>query len=209
MRNISIILGYGVFIPPNANYQKYLEDVLNACLKNQPDLIIVCGGHSSSKYPDFSEAETIRDFYLRIHPELKSKIIIEPNSLSTPENLEFAKNLIIEKYQKIENVIVYCDSCRLPKVFYLSSSQFLNSQNLSEKDRLVILGNIFLSQQPDVSQNISCTYQNLTVVGIPLSDTKELIAYQIMSSMLEMHAFDYPDLHRQFIDWRKKKWGFK
>jgi hypothetical protein len=36
----------------------------------------------------------------------------------------------------------------------------------------------------------------------------EMAAHQIASSMLEMHYLDYPDLHQQFIDWRKKKWGF-
>lgn len=207
MKKISIVLGYGVFVKPQPEYQQYLESVLKDILLRRSDKIIICGGCSNKNHPQLSEAQSINNLYLELHPELKDKIIIEDGSLSTPESLKFSHELISRDYQNPECVTIYCDSCRSPKVFYLALSLF--SQNkFSEKERLMILGQN-IKEQPDVSQKTLFNFQNLYVVGIPLSDNMTLIANQIMSSMLEMHAFDYPDLHQQFIDWRKKQWGVK
>jgi len=207
MKNISIVLGYGIFVKPNPDYQKYLESALDDILNCKSDLVITCGGCSNKDRPDLSEADSIRTLFLELHPELKSIITTETKSLSTPENLSQSLQLINRHYPNPETVTVYCDSCRVPKVFYLCLSLFLKNQNLTEKEKLTILSNIYLSKLDDFSKNVELNYQNIKVVGIALSNSMTLISQQIISSMLEMHSFDYPDLHQQFIDWRKKKWG--
>ncbi len=210
MKNIAIVLGYGVFLESDLAYQqKYLEPVLNDILKRNPDLIITCGGCSNKNYPDLSEAQSIRDLFVKLHPELESKIITEANSLSTPENLKFTQDFITKNYPECQTVTIYSDSCRSPKVFYLSLSLFLDAKELSQRDKLIILGNMYMQSNYDFSQAVELNYQNITIVGIPLSDTMSLVSHQITSSMLEMHSFDYPDLHQQIVDSRKKKWGIK
>ena len=202
MTNTCIILGYGVFIKPNHDYQKYLESSLEDALNHKPDKIITCAGCSKPKYPTLSEAVSMKNLFLESHPELSTIIVTEEQSLSTPQSLEFS-----QKFVEPGNVFIYCDSIRVPKVLYLAISLYF--KNLTEKEKIETIGKIYISQNPDVSKKVVLTYQHITVVGTPLSNTIELASQQIVSSMLEMHAFDYPDLHQQFIDWRKKQWGVK
>ncbi len=207
MNNISIILGYGIFVKPMPEYQQYLETLLKDIINRQSDLIIICGGCSNKNYPKLSEAVSIRDFFLDLHPELNHQIIIEDKSLSTPQSLENSFDLIEQSHNDFSSINVYCDSCRSPKVLYLALS--LLDKTLTEKDKLEIIGHIYLNNSPDVSQKTFFNYKKLNIVGIPLSNNMSLIAHQIMSSMLEMHSFDYPDFHQQFVDWRKKQWGVR
>lgn len=211
MKHIAIVLGYGIFIKPNDAYQqRYLEPVLNQIINQNPDLIITCGGASHKDYPNLSEAQTIKDLFISLHPELESKIITEDKSLSTPENLGFSASTIATNYPESDTVTIYCDSCRVPKVFYLALSLFLKNKPRDEKEKLEILSQIYLQKLFDFSGPVEINFQNITVIGVPLSDNMSMIAQQITSSMLDMHAFDYPDLHKEFVEFRKKKiWGLK
>lgn len=206
--NFALVLGYGVYTSDQTNYrQKYLEPVLNNIVRRNSDLVITCGGHSNPKHPQLSEAESIRDLFLEIKPELSSKIIIEVDSLTTPGSLENCQKIISQQYPDFKSITIYSDSCRVPKIFYLCLSLFVPKEKLSEIDRLTILSKLSLQNAYDFSQSVEMSYQNFTVVGIPLSDNSTLISHQIISSMVEMHSFDYPDLHQQFVDWRKQQWG--
>lgn len=201
MSSITIILNYGVFIKPNPDYQQYLDSALEKSLLTNPDFIIICGGVTNSKYPELSEAESVQSYYLETHSELANKFLIEPTSNTTPQNLENSLEIIKNKNIELTKLNIICDSIRIPKVFFLSLSLFF--PDLSDKDKLKILQDICLSAEPIF------TYEYLSVSGIPLSNTIELAKHQIVSSMLEMHYLDYPDLHDQFIAWRKTIWGVK
>ncbi|MBP9818157.1 hypothetical protein KBC75_05445 [Candidatus Shapirobacteria bacterium] len=210
MTHIAIVLGYGVYEDSNTAYKtKYLEPVLTDILAKNPDLIITCAGCSNSKFPTLSEAESIKTLFVELQPSIDSKIITETDSLSTPESLEFTSKLINKNYPDCDHVTIYVDSCRVPKALYLSLQLFLTGSKLSEKELLTILGHIYLEKLYDFSQSVELNYQNITVVGTPLSDNMTLVSQQIVSSMLEMHSFNYPELHQEFIDWRKKQWGIK
>ncbi|MBI2464906.1 hypothetical protein HYV64_02075 [Candidatus Shapirobacteria bacterium] len=136
-------------------------------------------------------------------------MITENTSLSTPESLDFTAKIISSQHPDCQTITIYVDSCRVPKAFYLCLSLFLNNKNLTEKEKIIILGQLYSEKLYDFSSSIEMNYKNITVVGVPLSDTLALVARQSIASMLEMHAFDYPDLHQQFIDHRKKEWGIK
>lgn len=198
MKNTAIVLGYGVFVKPNPNYQKYLETALRAIKNNRCDQLIICGGFTSPKYPSLSEARSIKNFYEETAENL-SQIIVEEKSLTTAQNLEFSK-----KYAT-GNVTVYCDSIRAPKIFYLCLSLYY--RELTEEQKLTILSEISYSM--NFTKSVTLEYQLLKVVGIPLSDTMEMAAHQIISSMVEMHFEDYPKLHQRFVDYRQKLWKIK
>lgn len=200
MENIAIILGYGVFIKPNHNYQSYLESVLENILSTSFEKIIICGGYSSSEHPSLSEAESIKQLFIKLQPKLASLLILEDKSLTTPQNLEFS-----QKIANNQNITIYCDSVRVPKVFYLSFSLYF--PKLNEKEKLAVLAKV--GRELNFSQNVTMSYQNIKIIGIPFSKTIDLAAHQIISSMIEMHFIDYPDLHQQFIDYRLEKWGIK
>ncbi|MCX6726721.1 MAG: YdcF family protein [Candidatus Shapirobacteria bacterium] len=201
MKNISIVLGYGVFTPEQTDYQNYLVTALNGCLKDQSEIILTTGGCSNKNYPQLSEAESVKNLYLELHPELSPIIITENQSLSTPQNLENSLEILNKQNITPSDINIFCDAIRSPKVFYLALSLFY--PDLSEKDRLKILLDFATSDIPKLDYNI------IHVNGISFSNTFELATHQIVSSMLEMHYLEYPDLQEQFIAWRKIKWGVK
>lgn len=207
MKNIGIILGYGVFIQPNPNYQKYLDSVYRHFSKNHPDLLIICGGYSNKNYPDISESKSIATFYHHYYPNIKFPIILEEQSLTTAQNLQFALKLLKPNESLCVNII--CDSIRVPKVINLALKIFdpIYHFNLSEPQCLKILMKYYLQPDFNLLKKIHFSQSQLSITGIPLSKSAKLASSQILSSMLEMHYLDYPDLHQQFITWRKKQWG--
>jgi hypothetical protein len=211
MTDVGIVLAYGVFLPPNPLYQQYLDQALKLLLTSAPHLIITCGGHTNQNYPHLSEADTIAGYFLQKAPGLKSHIQAEISSLTTVQNLSNACRLIRTSKIVSPRLTIVCDSIRVPKVFYLSLQIFksLLPSNLTKKDRLQILLDIYLNQPPDLIRPLKYDFHNLTVLGVPYSKSAQLASHQVMSSMLEMHALDYPDLHEQFVNWRKNKWGIR
>lgn len=202
-------MGYGIFLPPNPEYQLYFEKALKLCLQAKATSIIICGGCSNKDHPGLSEASSIAKLFTDLHPGIEKSIICEDKSLTTIQNLEFSHNRIKATGQALEKITIICDSIRVPKVFTLSLELFADILNfkLSEEDRLNILQDIYLGQDPNLVREISFVYQNLEVKGIPLSQSPQIVSYQIISSMWEMRALKYPKLHQKFINWRKKKWG--
>ncbi|MBP6989229.1 YdcF family protein [Candidatus Shapirobacteria bacterium] len=194
----AIILGYGVLIKPNPNYEKYFLSALESIQSGNYQKIIFCGGCTNPNYPNLSEAQSIKKFFEETNLSLP-ELITEDNSLTTAQNLEFFKKHVSE------NFTIFCDSVRVPKIFYLCLSLYY--PNLTEEQKLVILAET--GHQLNFAQSITMSYQNFQVTGIPLSDTMELAAHQIFSSMIEMHFEDYPNLHQRFIDYRKKLWKIK
>jgi hypothetical protein len=211
MKNTCIVLGYGIFLPPNPEYQAYIEKALNICLQTKASSIIICGGYSNKDHPDISESSSIAKLFISLCPEIKQLIICEDRSLTTAQNIEFSRDRIKNTGQTPEKITIICDSIRVPKVLSLSLQLFSNILDfeLSEEDRLNILQDIYLSQDPNLIRDVSFVYKSLEIKGIPLSQSPEIISYQIVSSMWEMHALDYPKLHQKFITWRKQKWGIK
>jgi len=211
MENICLVLGYGVFLPPNPEYQNYLAKALDICLQIKPSLIITCGGHTNKDHLDLSEASSIAHFFGNLHPNLKPSIICEDKSLTTAQNLAFSRNHLKVAGQTPQGLTIICDSIRVPKIFYLSLDIFSDifGFKLSAEDRLSLLQDIYLNQDQNLIKDVSFIYKNLKIKGIPLSKSPEIISGQIISSMWEMHASDYPKLHQKFINWRKQKWGIK
>jgi len=211
MRNVGIVLAYGIFIPPNTEYQSYLEKAFNFCLQDATPIIITTGGYTNKKYPEISEASSVAKLFSSLHPDAKPAIFCEDKSLTTIQNLEFSCDYLKTSGQAPEKLTIICDSIRLPKILYSALDIFsdLLGFKLSKEERLNILLDLYLEQDPNLVRDISFAYKNLEIKGIPLSQSAEIVSYQIISSMWEMHALEYPKLHQKFIAWRKQKWEIK
>lgn len=120
---VYIICGYGIpeNIENDVNYTTYLNTAFNTIYSESADLpalIIPCGGPTNCTPPySGTEAETIADYLenLKNRERLVDKTtdwIIEPekNSLSSLENLVFAKE-IINQYQ-VTKVTIFCEKTR-------------------------------------------------------------------------------------------------
>lgn len=121
-----IICGYGIpeDIRKDQNYLTYLHIVFNrmyAEAKNEPALIIPCGGPTSCTPPyTGTEAEKIGEYLQELMDRdvlsgaTKAwKIILEDTSLSSLENFLFAKH-IVEKNGG-DQVIAFCEATRVSR----------------------------------------------------------------------------------------------
>ena len=145
--NITIVLGYGVFKEDNLQYKGYLDDALKLIEENKSDLVVTTGGFSNKDLPNLSEAASVRDYFIKVSPNLADKIIFEEQALSTPQNLEFCKKLLEDKNISWDKLYITCDSIRLPKISYLALSCF---KNLSEKEIIEQIGQRFLDKKINV-----------------------------------------------------------
>ncbi len=122
-----IICGYGIpeDIFTDKNYPTYLNIVFNRIYseaKNQPALLIPCGGRTSCTSP-YTEIESAKlEEYLRFLMDRaivadavgKWNILLEDQSLSSLENFLFAKKIIAE-HSDIDEVIIFCEQSRLKR----------------------------------------------------------------------------------------------
>ncbi|MEK9157180.1 MAG: hypothetical protein AAB448_03580 [Patescibacteria group bacterium] len=121
-----IVCGYGIpeDIHKDQNYLTYLHVVFNriyAEAKNEPALIIPCGGPTSCTPPYIgTEAEKIGEYLQELmgRDVLNGatkiwRIILEDTSLSSLENFLFAKRIIEEN--KGDRVTAFCEATRVSR----------------------------------------------------------------------------------------------
>lgn len=206
MKSISIVLGYGVFTKGQVEYEAYLRRTFE--IVKDSDLIITCAGASNKDYPELTEAESMASLFMEIDPSISQKIFLETESFSTPQSIEFAARYLISHKLFAENIRIICDSCRAPKAFYTALNCLgpIFGRFISEKDATRFLGQI-ATTIPDLTKEVDFTNEGISVHGIPLSTSIEELSRQIMSSMIEVNFLRYPELHEEFIAFRKKQWG--
>ncbi len=136
-----IICGYGIpkAISQDQNYLTYLHVVFNQMYDqaaNTEALIIPCGGPTNCEPPyTGTEADVMGDYLqsLMKRPETQTqtaawKIVPENKSLSTLENLLFAKKSIDGLYN-VDTVSIFCEKTREDRVQILANKIF--SQNMT------------------------------------------------------------------------------
>ncbi|MBI5404773.1 MAG: YdcF family protein [Candidatus Kerfeldbacteria bacterium] len=134
-----IILGYG--IPKNIlkddNYARYLPLVFNTIFethrkeKSGRTHVILCGGPTDMYRPyRRTEAAEMKRLFLKHLKQLRSQdrrqlsLHIERRSLSTLENLVFAKELMVKKRIPTKTVTVFCEFTRAQRIKKLGKRIF-------------------------------------------------------------------------------------
>jgi hypothetical protein len=207
-----IVLGYGIFVEPNPEYKKYFEYAVGILNDTQCDVVVTTGGCSNKDFPQKSEAKTISEVLCEIDPKLKPKILLEEEALSTPQNIQFCARLLAQQSKhKVSGIVLIGDSIRIPKAAFLSMTYLspILGVTLSVKERIKRLSGLYLEEKTDLLKQIRFSAGGVDVFGYPLSNKPYMYANQILSSMLEVFSPEFPDLHEEFIRWRKNKWGLK
>lgn len=161
-----IICGYGIpeDIHKDTNYTTYLNLVFNEMYEkaaNKEAVIIPCGGPTKCELPyNETEADVISDYLeslMKRSETLKQTsgwtIVLEDRSLSTLENLIYAKEIMVEK-ELNEDVVIFCEKTRTLRVqafanhlfgenttvnpidFDISKNRYLDPSVLDQKEKL-------------------------------------------------------------------------
>jgi len=134
--NIFIICGYGIpkDIASDQNYSTYLNIVFNRMYErsaNQKAVVMSCGGPTKCDLPyDGTEAEVISDYLVSLmqRPETVGQtkewgVMLEDESLSTLENLLFAKKLLDDQ-GVVGEITIFCEKTRQARVEAFADAVF-------------------------------------------------------------------------------------
>ena len=143
MKQVYIILGYGIprNILKDGNYQYYLRGVFNSIYDDTVTrqavrpIIIFCGGKSDifKPYRRTEAAEMMRAFRaLMAKPVLRKatrnwKLVPEPRSISTLENLLYARGILRSMKTNTQQATIYCEQTRVSRIVKLARKIFSKS----------------------------------------------------------------------------------
>lgn len=191
----SLILGYGLFEETNQEYKDYLDWIAKTVTDQKIEKLIICGGFTNSLHKDLSEAQSMNNYIKKLLPS-DIKIVLEEKSITTPQNLEFAKAEITAE----DNILIFCDLARLAKVIWLSA-RILLGKSQSEVSHAVL--NFYLDKKikPFVNWNMT-----IMPFEFPSRDKYQYFA-QSFTSLLEVESLSDKDLDEKILAQRKKDFG--
>ena len=197
---IWIILWYWILNDNDDRYKSYLDKIL-LILKNKDfDKIILCWGFTKVGL-NISEAYSMSQYIISKESFFENKIILEEQSFTTFENILFASK-IIDKFKNVE-ISILCDSIRLPKVVIYTWSII---EHRNKKDILKLLSKYMV--EINILNNYHIKIWGINYEWISMNRTDKEIGDQIVWSIIQSYYTDYPDLHEDFLIYRKKKWWF-
>lgn len=200
MQNIAIIHWYGR-MKDNEFSRIYADKLVQYIEQGRFDIIISSWWFTDADVHE-SEAQSIKN---TIQPRLTQKQykwILEENSLTTYENVSQCAKILDQSLQK--TITVFCWNTHLPKIAYLSLQKYCwytkeVALTLMQKD---IQKNI-ISYKWDCIYKLDC---NVSFVWFDLGADVEKYGKALWSSIIETHYDEYPNLHNDFVEFRKKDW---
>ena len=199
MKKIALILWYWIFEIENIQYKTYLDKVWIILEESNFDEVIFCGW-KTRVWSDISESGSMAN-YIKTRNKAQSNIICEENSFTTYENITFAKEKI--RLDKDISITIICDSIRVPKVICYALREF---QNYSQEEIIWLLSSDLA--EVDILNNYTIELWGIQFQWIAMERTKKELADQIVWSLIQSHYCDYPNLNKQFVNYRSEKWGF-
>ncbi len=193
--NIAIVLGYGLFEESNQEYKDYLDWIAKTVTDQKIEKLIICGGFTNPLHKDLSEAQSMSNYIKNLLPP-DIKIVLEEKSITTPQNLEFAKEEIATE----DSVLIFCDLARLAKVIWLSA-RILLAKTQTEVSHSVLSFYLDKKIKPFVDWNLT-----VMPFDFPSRDKYQYFA-QSFTSLLEVQSLDDPTLEEKIIVQRKKDFG--
>lgn len=194
---IAIFLCYGLFEESNQEYKDYVDFAAKEIAEKKIDRLILCGGYTNPQ-KNISESETVFN-YLKLAHSPSCQIVLETESLTTSQNLQFASRYFSHT---ADNITIYCDLYRMAKVIWLSAHFLL------QKTRKEIINSIL---EYNLERKITpFSSWNLTVIpfDFPSRDKYQALG-QSFSSLLEIEAIYDPNLDEEIVSHRKKEFGIK
>jgi hypothetical protein len=93
MMKYAVLLGYGLFEPSKVKYKGYIDNFASFVNKNRINTVVLSGGRTDPKQPSRSEAMSIAE-YLKPLIKTKTKILLENDSLTSSQNIEFTERFL-------------------------------------------------------------------------------------------------------------------
>lgn len=113
MRSVGIVCGYDL----NDDLQDYVKSVALLIARENLDLVILSGGFTSPR-SNHSEAAVMAGHLRLILPQ--PELVLEEHSMTTLENLVFARELAERHAGVVERFVVFCDRVHRRKVATLA-----------------------------------------------------------------------------------------
>ena len=185
-----VALGYGLFDRSKSRYRGYLDAVANFANKTGADFVVLCGGHTDPKRLSMSEARSMAN-YIKRSLKINAKMLLEERSLSTAQNIEFAKRLVNVK--KGNSITVFCDNVRAPKVMWFVLHYWFHLSKKQIEQYFLEYSIKFYSRHyttEEIGREISkgIVYENVTIRPYRLkTKIDDAIANQI-SAIIEINS---------------------
>jgi hypothetical protein len=193
---VGVVLLYGLFSPERQDYKGYLDFIAREENDKKLDNVILCGGFTDPKRPKESEASTAEKYLLSINAKFNN-YILEDKSITTNQNLEYAKT----KLNESDKIIVYCDLIRLAKVIWIATHFLLGTPQKEIYEELLKFAygkNLYKSFE----------YRNITVVGYDFpGKSKEEMIGQTFATLIDVMALYDNELDELDVEYRKKDFG--
>lgn len=207
---IIIVLCYGLY-QNQKNYKNYLDNVLKIIALESPDRIIICGGYTSKSHPDISEAQSVSDYLLTRNPQIKDRLVLENQSITTLQNIKFASDELAKLGSKTDSVIFVCDSIRLTKVYYIGVllvGKALGIQIDKEKILLNLMHQV-QNAKIDFTKDCQLNFGNIIFRGIDMGRSLSEVGDQIPRTLTEIFSLEFPKLEEEALDCRSKDWNLE
>jgi len=213
MVKYALLLGYGIFNHSKVSKAKYADYVKNFASfvnKEKVDIVVISGGHTSPKRPLESEAESLAT-YLR--PRLKKgiPILLENNSLTTLENIEYSMKFL--KVDPSNTITVFCDNIRPQKVMWLVLNfWFKLDKKLIQKYFVDYSMKYYITHFTDEGLGKEMAkgfrYKNVMVMPYPMRTDIDDAISALIGDILEINSLYDKSTRTKLIKFAKTKLGF-
>ncbi len=209
MTRYATLFGFGLFDPTNKKYKGYLDRFVLFVKRKKIDEIILCGGHTNVAEPNKSEAGTIAD-YIRPQIPRSVKIHLEDKSITTEQNLKFAKDFI--NLDPENEIFVITEGVRFFKVTWILLDKWfgLNREQITEywqKMFLQVYGNPNQKETTMKLNNLKkfLKYKNVRIIVDNFHKDYKNGFHTIISQTFEIDGLYNQKVYEEFMRMTKKK----
>lgn len=194
MKKIAIIHGYR----SKDILSLYVEKVSQYISKWDFDIIISLGWFTDITSSE-SEANMIKKLVeSKLVWNQQYKRILEECSFTTFENIKQCKNILNQFPEN--NITVFCQNTHLPKIVYLS---LINYCGYSGKETIKIIQEKWQNHDLKCEWDSEFLFDWISFLGFDLWAGVSKYWNALWSSIIETHYDEYPEIHDDFVEYRK------
>lgn len=209
MTNYAVLLGFGLFDQSNEKYKAYLDRLAKFVQKKKIEVVVLCGGHSNLKFPERSEAGTMADYLRPILPE-NVKVELEDRSLTTDQNIKFAKEHI--SLDSKNKIFLVSDSVRFFKNYWLMLHYWFGLSREEISAEWFRIGKEAYSNPKKKSINLELkdmkrrlTYKNARIIIDPLHKDFKNAVHVIISEVFDIEGLYDQNIYDRYLEQAKEK----
>ncbi|MCW6160366.1 MAG: YdcF family protein [Candidatus Micrarchaeales archaeon] len=176
MTKYALLFGFGLFDQSNPKYKAYVDRFAKLVNKKRIEEVVLCGGHTDKNMLEKSEAGTIAE-YLKPLIGANVKVHIEDQSLTTEQNIKFAKQFV--NLDGANRIIIVSDAVRFFKIFWIVLDRWFNVN----REEVVQTWYAIIQKVYDSPKKKG--------TAIELKDIKRLLEYKNVKVVIDNYHKDY------------------